>query len=157
MGCTRKVDVSDDPHLTDAIWDQIKHLIPEPEDQPLGGRPPHPPRACLAGILFVLFTGMQWQKLPKNYPSGSTCWRRFDEWVQYGIFEGLWFVLLDELDGLGQIDWREAAGDGWFARAKKGATAWETPSAARGPRSSTSSILPALRSPCMSPRPATAK
>jgi transposase len=102
MGCTRKIDVSHDPHLTDAIWDKIKHLIPEPDDQPNGGRPPHPPRACLAGILFLLNTGCQWESLPKCYPSMSTCWRRFDEWTCYGIFEGLWFSLLEELDGLGR-------------------------------------------------------
>ncbi len=31
MGCTRKVDVSDDKHLTDKIWNKIGHMIPEPE------------------------------------------------------------------------------------------------------------------------------
>ena len=74
----------------------------------------------MEGILFVLVTGCQWGKLPKCFPSSSTCWRRFDEWTRWGIFEGLWFALLEQLEELGHIDWREAAADAWFARAKKG-------------------------------------
>ncbi len=150
MGRTRKVDVSDDKHLTDKIWNKIGHMIPEPEISEAGGRPPHSSRACLAGILFVLITGCQWQNLPKNYPSGSTCWRRFEEWTSYGLFEAIWSELLSELDALGKIDWKEAAADAWFARAKKGATAWEIPSAARGARWSTSSIVMGHRWPSTS-------
>lgn len=153
MGRTRNVDVSDDPHLTDKIWNKIGHLIPETEASECGGRPPHSTRACLAGVLFVLITGCQWQKLPKNYPSASTCWRRFDEWTSCGVFEFIWSELLSELDGLGKIDWKEAAADAWFARAKKGAIAWETPSAARGLKSWTSSTDMGLRSPFMSRPP----
>jgi hypothetical protein len=57
-----------------------------------------------------------------------------------GIFEGLWFELLDELNKLGRIDWNEAAADAWFARAKKGVTESETPNAVREPRFLMSSI-----------------
>ncbi|HEY6534578.1 MAG TPA: transposase [Candidatus Nitrosocosmicus sp.] len=33
------------------------------------------------GILYVLRTiGCQWKMLPKEYGSGSTCHRRFQEW-----------------------------------------------------------------------------
>ena len=74
----------------------------------------------MEGILFVLVTGCQWGKLPKCFPSSSTCCRRFDEWTRWGIFEGLWFALLEQLKELGHIDWREAAADAWFARTKKG-------------------------------------
>ena len=41
MGRTRKVDVSDDKHLTDKIWNKIGHMIPEPEISEAGGRPPN--------------------------------------------------------------------------------------------------------------------
>ena len=153
MGCTRKVDVSDDPHLTDKIWEKIGHLVPEHEVGEAGGRPPHSARACLAGILFVLITGCQWQKLPKNYPSPSTCWRRFEEWTSCSVFELIWSELLSELDVLGKIDWKEAAADAWFARAKKGAIAWEKPSAAKEPKSWTSLTGMELRSLFMSHRP----
>ncbi len=47
MGCTRKVDVSDDKHVTDKIWNKIGHMISEPEISESGGRPPHSSRAVL--------------------------------------------------------------------------------------------------------------
>ena len=157
MPCTRKIDLVGNAYLSDAQWDRIKHLIPAPLPQPQGGRPPHANRDCLEGILFVLVTGCQWEKLPKCFPSSSTCWRRFDEWTRWGIFEGLWFALLEQLEELGHIDWREAAADAWFARAKKGGTASATPSAERAARSSTLSIPRGLHWPCTSPQPTTMK
>ena len=50
------------------------------------------------------------------------------------MFELIWSELLGELDVIGKIDWKEAAADAWFARAKKGAIAWEKPSAAKEPK-----------------------
>ena len=147
MGNTRKIDLNGYAYLTDAQWDRIAHMIPEPEEQPLGGRPFHAPRACLEGILYVLITGCQWSKLPKGFPSPSTCWRRFDEWTRLGIFEGLWFELLHELQERGEIDWSEAAADAWFARAKRGETELVKPNAAKEPRSSTWSTRTGLPSP----------
>ena len=40
------------------------------------GRPPKGDRACFEGILYVTRYGLPWSKLPKEYPSGVTCWRR---------------------------------------------------------------------------------
>ena len=112
-----------------------------------GGRPPHSSRACLEGILFVLLTGCPWDYLPDCYPSCVTCWRRFNEWTASGKWPEVWKMLLEMLDQLGRIDWEEAAADAWFARAKKGATAWEIPSAAKAARCSISSTRTARPSP----------
>lgn len=157
MPCTRKIDLVGNTYLSDAQWDRIKHLIPEPLSQPKGGRPPHSQRACLEGILFVLLTGCQWEKLPKCFPSPSTCWRRFDEWTRFGIFEGLWYSLLMELEDLQGIDWKEAAADAWFVRAKKGGTRLERPSVVKVARWSTSSIPRELPWGSTSPPPTEAK
>ncbi len=147
MPVTRKIDLAGYTYLTDAQWDRIAHLIPAPEEQPRGGRPFHSSRACLEGILYVLITGCQWSKLPKCFPSPSTCWRRFDEWTRMGIFEGLWFELLHELQERGKIDWSEAAADAWFARAKRGETELAKRNVAREPRLSMLSIRTELLSP----------
>ncbi|WP_437186804.1 transposase [Planctomicrobium sp. SH668] len=120
MPCSRKIDLVGNMYLSDAQSDRIKHLIPQPLSQPKGGPPPHSQRACLEGILFVFLTGCQWEKLPKCFPSSSTCRRRFDEWTRWGIFEGLWYSLLMELEDLQGIDWKKTAADAWFLRAKKG-------------------------------------
>jgi transposase len=151
------IDLSQHAYLSDAQWERIAPHIPEPEPNPLGGRPPHESRPCLEGVLYVLVTGCQWGKLPKCFPSPSTCWRRFDEWTHSGVFEEIWLMLLEELEHLGKIDWREAAADAWFVRAKKGGMAWETPSAAKVARSWTSSIPTARRWPSTPPLPMKAK
>ena len=43
--------------------------------------------------------------LPKEYGSGSTCHRRFQEWIQLGIFEKLWSRLLKIYDNRIGIKW----------------------------------------------------
>ena len=53
-------------------------------------------RKVLDGIMFILRTGCQWKMLPKQYGSGSTCQRRYQEWMQLGIFDKLWSRLLQQ-------------------------------------------------------------
>ena len=48
--------------------------------------------------MFILRTGCQWKMLPREYGSGSTCHRRFQEWRQCGIFDRLWTRLLKIYD-----------------------------------------------------------
>ena len=36
--------------------------------------------------------------LPKEFGSGSTCHRRFQQWVQMDIFKNIWAKLLEEYD-----------------------------------------------------------
>lgn len=42
--------------------------------------------------MFVLSTGIAWQRLPQElgYGSGMTCWRRLHEWQQAGAFQHLY-------------------------------------------------------------------
>jgi putative transposase len=53
-----------------------------------------PYRVGLHGILYRLRTGCQWKALSAAFGSGSTCHRRFQEWVAAHLFEKLWRVLL---------------------------------------------------------------
>ena len=63
------------------------------------GRPIIPFRKVMDGILYILRTkGCQWKMLPKEYGSGSTCHRRFQQWVQLDIFKKIWIRLLEEYD-----------------------------------------------------------
>jgi len=55
--------------------------------------------------MFVLRTGCQWKMLPIEYGSGSTCHRRFQEWVQSGVFSKLWVRLLKIYDNKKGIKW----------------------------------------------------
>jgi transposase len=66
--------------IPDEIWDEIRMILsPEKPDNTIG-RPAVSFRKVLDGILYVLRTGCQWKMLSKEYGSGSTCHRRFQQW-----------------------------------------------------------------------------
>jgi transposase len=85
--------------ISDELRDKIDDLLPYEKPRYTVGRPIIPFRKVLDGILYVLRTGCQWKMLlPKEYGSGSTCHRRFQQWVQIGIFKKIWTKLLEEYD-----------------------------------------------------------
>lgn len=108
------------PFVSDSQWVLIETYLANPAPNPKGGRPRVAPRPCLEGILWILRNGARWQDLPERYPSPATCWRRLKEWTQSGVWLTVWQLLITLLDGLGQIDWEQAIGDGTFAPGKKG-------------------------------------
>lgn len=120
--------------LTDEQWAVIEDLFPWSAPGRAGGRPRVPPRPCLDGILWILRTGSQWKELPKQFPSPATCWRRLQDWSRSGVLSQAWRRGLERLDRRRRMDWKQALADGMFARAKKGAIAWEKPSVARDRR-----------------------
>jgi transposase len=109
--------------VSDALWEAIAPLIPPEPPKPKGGCPPVPPRKALGGILLVLRTGIGWQELTceMGFGSGSTCWRRLEEWQQIGVWERLHRILLDRLGDADKIDWSRVSVDGSSIAAKRGA------------------------------------
>src|SRR5215213_7235426 len=101
------------PLVPDELWNAVEPLLPEEPPKPKGGRPRVPDRACLTGIIFVLKTGLPWEYLPQEMGCGSgmTCWRRLHAWEEAGVWHRLHQVLLERLDGVGQIDWSRASLD----------------------------------------------
>ena len=65
--------------IPDDLWDEIRLILPPEKSNKSIGCPVVPFRNVLDGILYVLRTGCQWKMLPKEYGSGSTCHRRFQE------------------------------------------------------------------------------
>jgi putative transposase len=57
------------------------------------------------GIFYVLRTGCKWKMLPKEFGSGSTPHRRFQQRVQLDIFKKIWTRLLKEYDRKRDIKW----------------------------------------------------
>ena len=123
-------------------------MLPPVRPKPRGGRPCAPDRVALAGILFVLRTGIQWHEVPGELGcSGKTCWRRLRDWHAAGVWAALHRALLERLEGAGQLDWRRAALDSASVPAKKGARrpAPTRPIAVGRARSGTSSWTRAAR------------
>jgi len=140
------------PLVTDALWAEIEPLLPPPRPRPKGGRPPVPDRATLAGILFVLRSGLPWEMLPREMGCGSgmTCWRRLRDWQGAGVWAALHRVLLDRLGAANAIDWGRCSLDSASVPAKRGARrpARTRPTGAGRARSATSwSTRTASRSP----------
>src|SRR5574337_291656 len=112
------------PLVDDTLWEVIEPLIPvKPRRAKNPGRKPLDNRKALAGILFVLKTGIPWEDLPQEMGCGSgmTCWRRLNEWERAGVWQTLHEVLLAKLQAADQIDWSRSAVDSASVRALKGA------------------------------------
>lgn len=93
--------------LDDELWRLIEPLLPVRKRRfRHPGRKRIDDRRTLAGILFVLRTGIAWQQLPQEleYGSGMTCWRRLKEWQQAGVFQALHERLLAQLRAAGRLD-----------------------------------------------------
>ena len=108
--------------VSDELWMIIEPLLPPEPSKPNGGRPRVPDRAALAGIIYVLKSGIPWGMLPKElgFGSGVTCWRRLRDWQKAGVWHRLHHVLLDELGKAGLIDWSRAGLDSATVPAKRG-------------------------------------
>jgi transposase len=91
--------------IPDDLWADIEPLFPVPQERHLTGRKRVSYRQVVNGILYVLRTGCQWKAVPKKYGSGSTCHKRYQEWVRAGVFRQLWEKLLARYDDLKGIDW----------------------------------------------------
>src|SRR5215467_5015501 len=91
--------------LSDSFWERIKRLLPKVKTRyrgygkrrkNVGGRPRAEPRKVMAGILYVLRTGCQWNATPKEYCSGKTLHRYFQYWGRCGVFKKMWRAGLTE-------------------------------------------------------------
>jgi transposase len=91
--------------IPDDLWNEIKKILPDEKPENTIGRPVVPYRKVIDGIVFVLRTGCKWKMLPKEYGSGSTCHRRYQEWMQLGVFDKLWTRLLKLYDFKIGIKW----------------------------------------------------
>ena len=106
--------------IPDELWDEIRFILPSEKRANTIGRPAVSFRKVLDGILYVLRTGCQWKMLPKEYGSGSTCHRRFQQWSISKIFQRLWTKLLKVYDGIVGISWRWQSLDGISVKAPLG-------------------------------------
>ncbi|WP_017973499.1 IS5 family transposase [Actinopolyspora halophila] len=109
--------------VSDELWAVIGPLLPRhPRRFRHPGRKRLDDRKALQGILFVLYTGIQWEYLPQElgFGSGSTCWRRLAEWQQAGVWDQLQQELLARLQAAQQMDFSRVVVDSSYIQAKRG-------------------------------------
>ncbi len=106
-----------EPEVVNAVWEAVKHLIPQPVDNhPLGcHRPRVPDRLCFWGILIRLILGCSWQAVERllDYAVSDTTLRnRRDEWIKAGVFKQLEAEALRAYDRMIGLDLTEVSIDG---------------------------------------------
>jgi transposase len=111
--------------VSDELWARLAPLLVDPPRRfRYPGRARYPARACLEGILYVLFTDTPWLQVPYQelgLPSGETCRRRLEEWSERGLLQQALVVLQAELAGAERLDWSRVIVDASLVEAKKGA------------------------------------
>jgi transposase len=107
--------------VRDELWEVVEPLLPVHQPDPRGGRPRVDDRVCFTAIVFVLFTGIAWQHLPREMGcSPATAHRRLAQWQRAGVWRRLHGELLRRLNAAGRIDWSAAVVDGSHIRALQG-------------------------------------
>ena len=115
-----------EPLVSDELWAIVEPHIPVRKRRKRNpGRLPVPDRATLAGILFVLRSGIPWEMLPQEMGCGCgmTCWRRLRDWKKAGVWDTIHRFLLDKLRAADAIDFEHALVDSGTVRAVGGAKA----------------------------------
>lgn len=104
--------------ISDEQWQAIERVLPQQEFKK-GGRPRANDRRTLAGILWVLKQGEQWSHLPKRYGAYVTCWRRFKEWEEGGVWGKIWRAYFETLGSEEKLSWTLALWDGTIIPTKE--------------------------------------
>ena len=124
--------------MSDRLWAKVGPILADPPRRfRYPGRARYPARACLEGILYVLYTDTPWLEVPYRelgLPSGETCRRRLEEWTRRGLVEQALVVLRAQLVGADKLDWSRVIVDASLVEAKKGARrsrarSWASPAA----------------------------
>ena len=106
--------------IDDRMWALIDPLLPQDRLKPQGGRPPLENYRALCGIIFRLRTGCQWKAVPRRFGSPAAIHRRFQAWVETGIFHKIFAVFVEFYDEVKGIGWEWMSLDGANVKAPKG-------------------------------------
>ncbi|MFK3732363.1 IS5 family transposase [Streptomyces sp. NPDC088090] len=109
--------------VPDDLWERLAPLLPPAPER----RRRHPgrlrvsDRVALAGVMYVLRTGVAWRDVPAETVgcSGVTAWRRLRDWTEAGVWPRLHAALLTELRRADLLDLDDCSVDGSHVRALK--------------------------------------
>ena len=137
--------------LPDSQWECIAPLLQRPKCLDPRGPKRKDPRVEFEGVLWILRTGAQWKELPRKYGAYQTVFRRYQEWIDWGVFQEALALIAEHLENTGQINLDECFVDGTFASAKKGALVWAPRNGEKARRSWRLQTEALFRSPSLYP------
>jgi transposase len=106
--------------VPDDLWAVVERVLAELDPPKQTGRRWIDPRGALDAIIFRLRSGCQWDQLPERFGPKSTVHDWFQRWVEGGILEKIWAVLVAECDELGGVQWQWQAADAMLGKARFG-------------------------------------
>lgn len=104
----------------DELWAEIKQVLNELDPPGRTGRPRVDQRRALDGIIYRLRSSCQWNHLPEKFGSDSSVHRTFQRWIENGVFERVWALLVARCDDLGGVIWKWQSADGSLGKARQG-------------------------------------
>lgn len=141
--------------LSGTFWERIKSLLPKDQSRyrgrgkarrNIGGRPAADQRRVMAGILYVLRTGCQWNAAPQLlYGSGKTLHRYFQRWRRGGVFKRMWAAGLSAYEAVHGLQLQWQAADGAITKAPLGGDATGANPTDRGKSGTKRSLLVAAQ------------
>jgi len=106
--------------VSDELWNIIKRILDELDPPATTGRPRIDARAALNGIIYVMRSGCQWNRLPAQFGDDSSVHRTMQRWIARGVFQRIWAVLAEDCAELGGVNWTWQSADGTMGRARFG-------------------------------------
>ena len=107
-------------HVPDGLWDKVAPILAELDPPRPTGRKRIDARAALDAIIFRLRTGCQWNHFPKEFPDDSSVHRTLQRWIELGVLERLWAVLVEDCAELAGVNWEWQAADTAMGKARMG-------------------------------------
>jgi putative transposase len=76
--------------ISKSLWSELKTIFSI--KTATTGRPEFDNKTTLEGIFYVLYTGCQWNRIPKEYGCKSTVHGKFMKWCRMGLFKKLMLI-----------------------------------------------------------------
>ena len=125
---------------SDELWREVEAVLAELDPPAATGRGRIDQRGAFDAVIYRMRTGVQWNRLPEEYPDDASVHRTFQRWVERGVLRRLWAALVKQCEELGGVDWRWQAADCVMGKARSGAARprrW-APTPRTGPRTARS-------------------
>jgi putative transposase len=109
--------------VNDELWSIIENILDELDPPAATGRPRTGQREALNGIIYQMRSGVQWNRLPRQFGDDASVHRTMQRWIAKGVFKRVWAVLIEHCDELGGLNWQWQSADGAMGKARFGGTA----------------------------------
>lgn len=107
--------------VPDDLWHGfIVPILKKHDPEPCTGRPRIDQRKAFDGIIFILRSGCQWNRLPREFGNDSSVHRTFQRWVRLGVFQKLWGALVSYARRLGLVEFEWQSADCSMGKARLG-------------------------------------